>query len=534
MVLLDKENNQSNHSNPKNNRETSDPLGQLNQFHQNINSNSPRANRNGENDQGQQQENGFQKWINQLKSGWSKLLELPIVEKFKENPKWLWISGGAIACFLLLIMVLVAFSGSSDIVEDFETAMLEEDQERLKDLLVSERSELEIDDKFVTKLIEYSKESDRFLSDMVLFLNAQKNIYEENEIEANAFMSEYLLSKNDLFSISKLNLKENSSLFGPDYVISVSPTYIKVSSSVEPTQITLDGEPIEVKKGSKEHLIGPILPGKYTVEASKKYPFSEVIDKDEVDLLKPDIKGKKTATVEFDLVGDEVTFKSEIEGTELFINEKSTGKKVGRRGIDFGPVSTNGSLKAYGQFQFPWGILKSDPVPVEKGLGGVDITPNPLSDSKTKDEVIKVINKYSQEVVEAQEKRDGTLFTTLDEKQKNDWINEMQHKKEYQSKRYYRGKAIKTVIAVKRATITQGEDADTYKIKVPVQYHRHEREYNQFDKGDEPLKEKISDQYTWLTYNHKEKKWEISGLAPIFFAQDLFKDSSVVTIDFEK
>lgn len=521
---MDRQNRQPNDSNAKNdNQQANDPLSQLNQFHQ-----MSQPNQSGEKNNGKDpQQKPLQKWTDQIKSWWSKLKQLPIVEKLKEHQKWLWISGGAIvACFLLLIMVL-AFSDSSDLVQDFEKAMLEEDKETLKDLLVSDHSELEIDDAFVTKLIQQGKEDDDFLSDSVLMMNAQKNIYEEKELEVNVLMAEKDMTKQEILNEGNIYLKENKSFFGPDYVISVRPAYIKITSSTEPTQITLDGKPIQLKNGSTEQLVGPILPGKYKVVANKKYPFSEVIDEEEVNLFEK----KRTVSIDFDLKGETVTFKSSIKGTELFINNKATGKKVGESGTEFGPVSTNGKLKAYGQFQFPWGTSKSNPVPVESEYGGIDITPNPFSNAKTKNEIIKVINNYAKEVVEVQKKRDGNLFTTLDEEAKKDWVNDMADKREYHSKSSYKGEAVKTVIAINRATITHGKNADIYKIKVPVQFHRREREYNQFDDGNEPLEEKISDHYTWLTYNNNEKKWEISGLNPIFFGQDIFKDPSVVTTD---
>src|SRR5690606_26186696 len=116
---------------------------------------------------------------------------------------------------------------------------------------------------------------------------------------------------------------------------------------------------------------------------------------------------------------------------------------------------------------------------------------------ETKKEVVQTINKYAEEYVEVQEKRDGNLFTTLDERQKKSWINDMNEKREF-TNIYYKGKAVKTIIAVKEGTIKKDDSADVYKIRVPVQFHRRERTYVRSETGDEPLKEETHNVYMTL------------------------------------
>ena len=556
---MDKQNN-NNSSNENNHHQhpPDDPLRQLNQFQQTNqpaqpgqnNLKQPPSKPNGQNEKNQFQEQ-LSIWLNQLKNWWGEFSQKPFIEKLKEHQKWVWVVGGVLAACLLIWIVVSASGDESDVINEFEMALLDGDKEKLKDLVESEDSDLEVDDAYLTKLIQFSSENERFLPSVLAFLKAQKSLYEEKEDEIISHFGELderfgenlnkEFNKNEqkakkeirkllLGDYLKIYLKKNNflySLFGPDYVIGLRPSYFKVSLTNGPTQLKIDNKPVELKKGAKEQKIGPFLPGNYKLKAIKKYPFAEVVDEREVVLY---MNENSTEPVEFVFIGDKATFQSDIEGTELFINNQSTKTKVGKDGKEFGPVQTDGKLKAYGQFKFPWGTLKSNPVPISNDK--IDITPNPFSDNQVKTEVIKRINDYAKEKVEVQKKKDGTLFTSLDEEQKKKWINDMADKREYSSDHVYKGEAIKTVIAVKKAIITESDDADTYKIKVPVQFHWREREYTSFDNGDEPLEEKVEELYTWLTYNNQEKRWEISEFSPLFFGDDLFKDSSVVTTNF--
>ena len=540
MVELDKQNDSSNRKNQPP-QLSDDPLRQLNQFetrrpkqpgNQNQ-QNQPQAQHNVDWSALQQQ---LKDWFHQLRNLWEQQWsQSPLFEKLRENPRLIWIAGVSLVVCLLVVGVLFASSDdeSEDVVEEFHQAVLDGDKEKLKDLLESDEPDLKVDDAYLTKLIDTFDENERILSFTTDIMRAQKRLYEGKEQEAVIFLQDYMREEPNIHDIRKLAkesriyLKENDGLFsffGPDYVIGLRPTYFKLSLTNAPTQITLDQKPLQLKKGAKEWVIGPLLPRKYELKAVKKYPFAEVVDQQEFD----GFKEKPHVTITFRLKGTNATFKSEIEGTELFINNQSTKKKVNREGVDFGPVSLDGTLKAHGQFTFPFGTLKSDPKSISSDI--VDITPNPFSDEKVKQEVIKRINDYAREVVEAQKKKDGTLFTSLDDNLKSKWVNDMAEEREYNTT--YKGEAIKTVIAVKDVMITKSEEGDTYKIKVPVQYHWGEREYNRFDTGSEPLEENVEESYTWLTYNHKKKRWEISERNPIFFSEDLFKDSSVITTEF--
>lgn len=557
MVELDRQNDSSNQKKqppPSSN----DPLRQLNQFE----TRSPKQPGNQKQQNQPQTQHHFdwnalqqqlKAWFHQLRNLWEQWSQSPFVERLKENPRLIWIGGGSLVVCLLVIVGIVFASGdddeSKDVIEEFHQAVLDGDKEKLKEMLESDDPDLEIDDAYITKLIDSINKDDKFLLFLLNIMRIQKSLYEGKDQEAVIYFEESLndigvpkkikkeaKEKVKLGELRKLKeqfniyLKENDGLFsflGPDYVIGVRPVYIKLSLANKPTKVILDQKPIQLKKGAKEQVIGPLLPRFYVLKATKKYPFAEVTDKEEIfPLINDDNNIHK---LEFYFIGTNATFKSEIEGTELFINNQSTKKKVNREGVDFGPVSLDGKLKAHGQFTFPFGTLKSDPQTISEET--VDITPNPFSNEKVKQEVIKRINDYAKEVVEAQKKKDGTLFTSLDDNLKSKWVNDMAEEREYSTS--YRGEAIKTVIAVKDVTITKSEEGDTYKIKVPVKYHWRERKYGAFDTGNEPLEEKVEESYTWLIYNHKQKRWEISELNPIYFSEDLFNDSSAITTDFK-
>lgn len=528
--------NQSNDNN-ENKHSEMDPLGQLNQFHQTTQPNQVNSAQNKTDQQTTASQNSPNKKespmeiaIEKLIVWWGMLRQSSIMKKLIVHRKLALITSGVVfACLLVLIIGISLSSSSEDLVTEFEKAMIEEDMDTLKDVMVSDHSSIEINDDFVTKLINQGKEDDDFLSDTVSLLHAQKSIYDEKLFEASAYMSDHNLTKQELLNTGNLYIKKEDGWFGTDYVIGVRPVYIKITTSSEPTELKIDGKKINLKKGAREQLYGPILPGKYKIEATKKYPFSLVVDEDEVNLFD---KKERTARIHMELEGSTVSFKSQLEGTELFINNQSTKQKVGTRSTEFGPVSTNGTLKAYGQLQLPWGTLKSDPIPIEDSYGGIDITPNPFSSERVKNDIIKVINNYAKEIVTAQVQQNANLFTSLDEKSKKEWANDFADQKEYQSKSYYKGQALKTLIAVKGATLSEGESANVYKVKVPVQFHRRERNYSRFDSGNEPLEEVVKDSYVSLIYNDQSKKWEITSIDSMFFSGDTFKDASVVTTNY--
>lgn len=527
----DQHSNQSNQHSSEN-----DPLKQLHQFYQSTQPNQPiHANsnqKNSRNSQQQEGENMFQKSLEKMKLWLQNMSALPIMDSILKYHKWLLIGIG-IVLFGLIGWIIIANTSEApeDLIAEFEKAMIEEDKDVLEELIVSDHSQLEIDDVFLNKLIQHGKEDEDFLTGTILLLNAQKDVHTQEQSKViSEILSKSNITKTELLNMGSIYLKQEEGLFGTKYDIAVRPSYIKIEFSTDPTTVKIDGKLIKTKKGSKVHLHGPILPGKYQVQVTKKYPFSDVVVEKDVNLF----EGGRTETVTMNLTGETVKFASDVEGTQLFINNRSTQQQVGSDGVEFGPISTNGSLKAHGEFTFPWGKIKSHPIAIDGNSYRYDITPKPFTNPKVKNAIIKVINEYSRQYVAAKAKRDANVFTTLDEKLKQEWARDFADQKEFISNEYYKGQAIKTVVATKGVTISKVDNSDAYKVKVPVQFHRQERTYHiDNDSGDEPLKEKINDTYVWMIYNTKTQKWEITDINSMFVSQGRFTDSQAITTNFQ-
>jgi uncharacterized membrane protein YvbJ len=124
------------------------------------------------------------------------------------------------------------------------------------------------------------------------------------------------------------------------YVVDVQPYFIDVTTNQKPAEITINGK--SVGKINKKKTFGPYLLSDFKIKAAYQGKYASVSKTESIDPA--DYGYSKRLNADLDLEGNSVTIYSDQDDAVLFVNGKSTGKKIAD--IEkFGPVPVDGSLK---------------------------------------------------------------------------------------------------------------------------------------------------------------------------------------------
>ncbi|MEN1967846.1 zinc-ribbon domain-containing protein [Lentibacillus sp. N15] len=157
-------------------------------------------------------------------------------------------------------------------------------------------------------------------------------------------------------SLASLKKDGKKWLLFDHYVVNIKPVYIEVTSTEDETAIFVGGKEVGTVGGEKEKKFGPFLPGIYNVKAVIDGDYGKVENVQEVDFSEKDEEGVSPA---FDFSSNYVELYSDNNDAILYVNGKSTKKKIGDIGI-FGPVPKDDSIELFARKEFSTGVKKSD------------------------------------------------------------------------------------------------------------------------------------------------------------------------------
>ncbi|SHF30497.1 hypothetical protein SAMN05444392_11449 [Seinonella peptonophila] len=466
----------------------------------------------------------FLEWLERAANRMRKMWQHPFTKQMKN-----WISQHKKAVLTTTTIILTIFIGlytisilkvdSDEAITQFTQALEQEDVSGLQKLIEPDQARFKFNQKQAKDLIKFSQQDEDFFygSDGILALLRKEQGLDEKSVTADA------VSKHPS---SFFYLKKKEGFLWDTYCIGVKTGYIEVTTNLPGVQVWINHQPVKIVRNKGKS--GPFLPGIYQIKGSKKFPYTTVTTEREVNLFQAENRiAKETLALSIGTI----RVYSGMPDTEIVINGKKTGQTVGNTIVDFGPVTDDGSLRIDGERSFPWGVLKSTPIPIKPNVWKFDLTPNPFSSPELKKPMLDLINRYAKERVKAKLTSSTKPYTSIHSKLKEKYEGEFRDQKQFQSGDRYQGVAVKTIVNPLKATATIENDGQV-KVKIPVQFHFRERVYGNFDHGDEPLEDVVEDAYVWVVYDEQSKEWLITDLNSILFSDDLFRDSHNLITNF--
>lgn len=248
----------------------------------------------------------------------------------------------------------------SKLVEHFNKTVEQGNAKELANLFNSGQTEMKVDEEGAKQFIQYLKKNPDEYTSMIKKLRNDARLL-ENGVEVVKPEDEPFVS------IEKSDKKWN---LIDQYKIVPHPFFIKVTVNRNHSLLYIDNKKMGYIEKDKERTFGPFLPSEHTVKAFYEGKYANVSDKKELD-------PKTDATdhnlyADLDLTGDHVTIYSDYDDAVVYVNGKSTGKRVGD--IDeFGPVETDGSTKISAKLKLPAGTFKSNEVAIHEPDQEVDL-----------------------------------------------------------------------------------------------------------------------------------------------------------------
>ncbi|WP_042222020.1 zinc ribbon domain-containing protein [Oceanobacillus manasiensis] len=271
-------------------------------------------------------------------------------KKLNKKTKIMLFSSAAL--ILLLIGAYVVgntMTSPKHVLNEFRSAIQDEDAEKLAALLTADNDELEITEASVKGMIQhYQSKTNEF-----------KVLMNHLEYQAGGEVDQYGMYALDLQKDGKKFL-----LFD-DYQLIVNPVYVEVATNYKDTDIIVNDEVITTADSENfRQEIGPFLPGELTITAALDTGFFN-LERDQTVVGEPSFP----SYVDLYLEGDNVTFDlmmkgyDELSSVQLFVNGVDTGMDL-TKDERVGPLLTDGSMHVSFEADFPWGTVRTNDQPL--------------------------------------------------------------------------------------------------------------------------------------------------------------------------
>ncbi|MBW5445667.1 hypothetical protein GE107_06260 [Cohnella sp. CFH 77786] len=287
----------------------------------------------------------------------------------------------AALCGLYVVGTQIASeSNETGTILDFEMALRDGDAARVAELLHADDDKVAIDEPKAERLMA--------------FLNQKGRL--EEALKGLRGESGDTGSVGRIFAIEK-----DGKRFGifDRYRIVVRTSAIEVRTNYKGATVKLDGQPVATADSSDYRTeVGPLVPGSYRLEAEYIGKFATL--KAERDVS---VGGGRTGDpVDLSLNGEMVTVEANYDGAAIYIDGKDTGARTGGKDL-LGPVPLDGTNRVHAEKEFPWGIAKSEPVPIRERTVRVVIDPNTEA---LKEAVMDAASGFIQSYMDAYNKLD--------------------------------------------------------------------------------------------------------------------------------
>jgi uncharacterized membrane protein YvbJ len=276
---------------------------------------------------------------------------------WSKNQK-IWTLGvvGAILALSIIYFTINHIVNIDRMISEFEEAIIDQDASKLASLISSGSEELEVNDQTVTPLMTWLSNNPKDLAAAMNQLREQAKTIEQNgdlpDKEAEGKI---------------VNLKKGSKLFGlfDRYSLEVLPAYVELTAPYEDTVFMYGKEELGKKKEQTGVIkAGPYIPGNHKFRAKL---VTEYVDLEKT--VEAELKPGQDNEVSFDFDADEVNILTDLGSlnteVELLVNNESIKWEL-PSDKPFGPVLLDGSMNMALKFEFLWGEITTEEVPVDQ------------------------------------------------------------------------------------------------------------------------------------------------------------------------
>ncbi|MEH7581323.1 zinc-ribbon domain-containing protein [Priestia megaterium] len=255
------------------------------------------------------------------------------------------------------------FTDKDRVIERFETAVHNNDQETVAHLLSSQDSNLEISKENVKGFMTYFQKHPDEINDMIDVLKVESQALDKG-INLDKELSSSYEDDPEVLPFQLAQRGKTAFLFDK-YTIEVKPMYLQVETDYKNTAIYVDGKKVGTASSNNfSKTYGPYVPGMHKVEGRYKTEFVDLVTKDTVSFM--DNINKKT--VSLDLKGEDIAIDLGENPPDMKGKLLIDGKKVKLNPFktpEFGPVVTDGSMSMKVAANFPWGEMTSKDIPID-------------------------------------------------------------------------------------------------------------------------------------------------------------------------
>ena len=461
---------------------------------------------------------------------------MAVLERIKQHRLAASILTVAILGLLTFSIYGVTRPDGGKLVSEFEQAVNQGDTVKLLELVKPDKKEMTITEVQLKQLVAYAKKNPDYVKHLVFFMGAQAAIADNQgeDKSPNALVFQQY-KKSEITNYGDFYIKKSNGIF-PSYQIYARAHYLTVNVNEPDTVIEVAGKKVfTTEKDKLDYTYGPIMPGTYTVQGTKKFSYGDVTGKNEVDLF--DVKEMKASTTLE--IGKKINVVSTQDNVTIFINGEAVNNKAVKVkdpssltteevGKTFGPVSTDGTMEIQGEIHYPWGTVKTQPQTLTDLTTIVNLSPNPLATKQTQENVTKTINAFAQQSMAALVNKDPSVIKTANNNMINKYVEEIQFEKTLRV--YWKGKALGTKIDFTKVSMeyTNG----VYYATLPVEFHSQENQYGRYNDDGQPLQDVIDNSMVTLAYDLTTLQWNIVDRDTENFSGNFLDAPNVVVSEF--
>ncbi|WP_143033226.1 TcaA 3rd/4th domain-containing protein [Tindallia californiensis] len=258
----------------------------------------------------------------------------------------------------LVLMACGSGAGASqtpqEFIESLERVIQQGDAQQLEKMMMAENHRIELDEHRLQPLLDYFDAYPEQWESVKASLNRQADRLEEADSQR---LQESM--------VTPLKLVEREEpVSGMRYAVIPLDYNLYVKGDIPGTIFFMNKEEVSLNdKESVRHSFHEMLPGRHRLEAVYSGEYIDLRTEKEVDLFLPDDQFT-SIEVSFDPEPSFIYLRSNVGEAELYINDENTGVLI--KDIDkFGPYFPDGSLYASAGVEYPWGLMKSQSIPLE-------------------------------------------------------------------------------------------------------------------------------------------------------------------------
>ncbi|WP_167449551.1 zinc ribbon domain-containing protein [Halobacillus trueperi] len=309
-------------------------------------------------------------------------------KKFTKKQK-LWWAVGSVGFLLLVTAYIIAvdMTSKTKLVQKYETAIEQSDAKALADLFIFEDSAEKVDEEGTQAFLDYLKE---YPEEAQVLLEELEGQLDKPKTRKDEFWDEWL--DEDYFITI---VQDGKFLFFDRYRLAVEPVYVTLYTDYKGTKVSHgEKEVYTASEDDEGQEYGPLFPGTYQFSAAYKNQTADLKTTEDVELW-----DRYNDDVYFQMEADTVTFQTEsmpVDSAKLYVN----GELVDFdpfSGEAYGPVMLDGSMKAEVEAEFPWGVMKSDPIALEEQ----DVMVTFQFTEEMESEIAEIVGEYYQSYLES-------------------------------------------------------------------------------------------------------------------------------------